>query len=335
MRIQVTTLPPISIFFTNISLIAVIYLSLFLRLDGVAEPYLLGGDGGFVTPYTILMWLQRTVPHLSIVVSGILLLINSSVISRLSTRSMLYGVRSLTASPLIIIALGSVMTPENSLVVSLMSLMVSTSIYLSFDKIGIGNRSHGIFYGGLLSGLVLLIYPASAPMLLLVPFIIFLLRRTGREEIVMLFGLLFPSFVYLYSYWLCGYDLFAPLRQIYGECVELYSAGFRGVSSGELIFLSPTLLLLLTAVFALPTFASTSYQRYTQSKLKLMSLFVVAALLLLFIGCDVAQTVAISATAIALLANRTLVVLSNGLSALLYGLTLILFIISQLLFWSF
>lgn len=332
MRIAITNQPPISIFFTNIALIAVVIIKLLISSGDSAESIVGEYSGDFITVANLIYSFQSNYTGLSITLTAIVLLITSSLISRISTRNMLYGVRSLTASPISVVAIASLLTPSNSLYISLIALCTSYSIHLNFTKIAISTNFRNILYGGIFTALVVVLYPPITPIIVIMPFTIALLRRTFREEIVAIIAILFTLFTYIYIYWLCGYDITTPLVEIYNNSLEIYSSGFKMISNSELIHYIPIAIIFTLSIFALPSLNDFKYQVETQSRMIFITIMGFASIALIMCGGNFAPLMAVAVIAISILSNRLLVSANGAISLIIYTLLLLVSVITQLFF---
>lgn len=331
MKSHAVTMPPISIFMTNV-LVAIITTTLLLGVNSLDNSFTVEHQGEFISPSDILARMQLNMPVLAIALTAFILMINSSLITRISSSDMIYGVRSLTASPLQVVVVGSLLTPTNSLYISLISLLVTASIYYSCKDIGLGNRSKQMLHSGIFTGCVIALYPASIVLAVIIPLIILLLRRTGREEIIITFAIIFPLFTYLYSYWLMGYPFTAPLVELYNENLRLFTNGVIEVDINTVRYLIPIILALVLIPIGTLSLTNSKYHRSIQSILLLMLLLIITSATVVVIGGEVIPFVAISATAISLLTNRALVEVNRGLSSVIYFVIITMFILTRVLF---
>ncbi len=328
MRSHAVTMPPISIFITNLLLIALTASKLIAGIDSSAEALIVEHQGEFPSMSDIFSALQISLPKLSLALTAILLMISSSVISRLSTNNMLYGIRSLTASPLQMIVVCSLLTPTNSLYISLISLLATLAIYYSYKNVGMNQRIKEMLYSGLITGSIILLAPFS----MVVIAIIVLLRRTRREELIAILAIPFSLFIYLYYHWFIGYEFIPPLIELYNENVELFINGFQAPEIKSILHLVPVAAIALLLPVGSLSLTTSKYHRDSQSRLILMLIFILISVVLIIIGGELLTTIAICSAAISLLANRGLVEMRRGLSSVIYSVVLIVFIASQIFF---
>lgn len=153
-------------------------------------------------------------PLLSATASVVLLLAAGFLVGRSSVRAEIYTTRCFLAMPLFGIASCGLLLSCDYLTQSLALLLValaSRNFYNSFHRHYCFDR---MFRGALYAGLLPLIYAPSAGLLLLIPLVVVLFRRTLRETIVALAGVLLPLFLFSFVYWAAGGGFDEPARQI-------------------------------------------------------------------------------------------------------------------------
>lgn len=136
-------------------------------------------------------------------------------LGRVSVRYNLYAGKCYLAIPLFgMAACGIVCSPEY-LTQYLSALLLALSFKhfcLSFRN---GYGFSNLFRASLYLGLLCLISTPATPLMLLTPLVVFLFRRTLRELVVALFGLLLPVFALCYIAWALGDPFGAPLTELF------------------------------------------------------------------------------------------------------------------------
>ena len=165
-------------------------------------------------PETLLAQFQTAHPVWSRWIAGALILFTGMSAGRLGTRYNLYSVGSCLAIPLYaVIACGlavgnnflAAFSAPALLILALKNFCRSYSNGYSFDA---------VFRASLYLGLLPLVSASSLPMLLMLPIAVLLFRRTLREVVVAVAGLLLPVFILCYVNWGAGGAFFAPLTAL-------------------------------------------------------------------------------------------------------------------------
>lgn len=176
---------------------------------------LAGGFPAVAAPlgrYTIA--LRMSWPLLSAAAAIVMLLSAGFVVGRNTVRAELYTTRCFLAMPLFGMAACGLLLSDDYLTQSLLLLLtalVSRNFYNSFHRHYCFDR---MFRGALYAGLLPLIYAPAAGLLLLIPIVVVLFRRTLREAVVALTGALLPLFLFSFVYWGAGGGFDEPARQI-------------------------------------------------------------------------------------------------------------------------
>ena len=160
------------------------------------------GVGGL---YGALLSFQANYYIMSLVVSGFLVIFTGFNIARLSVKYSLFAGHSSLAMPLYgLFACGFVFV-DDYLVAYLSSflLVLTVKYYCSGYRL----NSYGfssIFHGSIILGLMPYIYPASISLILILPFIVLIFKRSLREMVVAIGGVVLPSLIISYILWLRG-----------------------------------------------------------------------------------------------------------------------------------
>ena len=153
-------------------------------------------------------------PLLSAAVSIVMLFAAGFLIGRNTVRAELYTTRCFLAMPLFgVVSCGVLLSYDfltQSLTLLLMAL-ASRNYYNSFHRHYCFDR---MFRGSLYVGLIPLIYAPGVGLLLLIPLVVLLFRRTLREAVVALAGVVLPLFFVSFIHWAVGGGFDEPARQI-------------------------------------------------------------------------------------------------------------------------
>lgn len=145
---------------------------------------------GYYTAAFRLSW-----PLLSAAASIVMLFVAGFLIGRSSVRAELYATRCFLAMPLFGVVSCGVLLSSDYLTQSLTLLLLalaSRNYYNSFHRHYCFDR---MFRGSLYVGLIPLLYAPGAGLLLLIPLVVLLFRRTLREAVVALSGAILPLFL--------------------------------------------------------------------------------------------------------------------------------------------
>ena len=164
---------------------------------------------GYYTAAFRLSW-----PLLSAAASIVMLFVAGFLIGRSSVRAELYATRCFLAMPLFGVVSCGVLLSSDYLTQSLTLLLLalaSRNYYNSFHRHYCFDR---MFRGSLYVGLIPLLYAPGAGLLLLIPLVVLLFRRTLREAVVAVAGVLLPAFTICYINWGAGGEFLTPLMAL-------------------------------------------------------------------------------------------------------------------------
>ena len=164
---------------------------------------------GYYTAAFRLSW-----PLLSAAASIVMLFVAGFLIGRSSVRAELYATRCFLAMPLFGVVSCGVLLSSDFLTQSLTLLLLalaSRNYYNSFHRHYCFDR---MFRGSLYVGLIPLLYAPGAGLLLLIPLVVLLFRRTLREAVVALSGAILPLFFAGFIHWAAGGRFDGPVRQV-------------------------------------------------------------------------------------------------------------------------
>ena len=162
--------------------------------------------------YTVM--LRVSWPLLSALASAAMLFVAGFLIGRSTVRAELYTTRCFLAMPLFGVMSCGILLSDDFLTQSftlLLMVLASRNYYNSFHRHYCFDR---MFRGSLYAGLIPLVYAPGAGLLLLVPLVILLFRRTLRESVVALAGVVLPLFFVSFLHWSFGGEFDEPARQI-------------------------------------------------------------------------------------------------------------------------
>lgn len=196
-------------------------------------------------------WLQRLLDDIPWLTQGLLLLltlVNALRITRVTTRGMVYVVRSFLPMVFFVIAAcGLYMTPRSALSMVVVWLLISASnrFIASFRR---ARCFDTLFRGGLVMGMLPLLWPAALPLWGLVPVALLLFRRNGCEAIVAVTALLLPVALWSYVEWLLGGRFTQAAMTIWGYLTT--PSGFEPWAMGAGRWIVGSLLALLVVLSA-------------------------------------------------------------------------------------
>lgn len=197
-------------------------------------------------------------------IGGFLLLFTGVTLGRLTVRYNLYGSGTCLAIPLY----GMLMIGALGCGHYLLAITLSTLSALALKNLCMSHRNgfgfDRIFRGGMFLALTLLVEPTAAPLLVALPMAVTHFRRTTRETIVAISGLLLPIALLCYLNWALGGTLFAPLVALY----RAFMAGewLQAVLSSTLVERCFAGTLLLLTLLATVLFRTNSYNINTKAR---------------------------------------------------------------------
>lgn len=216
----------------------------------VGNPSPTGGELALSTPAELLARFQAACPGWSRWIGGFLILFVGMSLGRLTVRYNLYSVGTCLAIPLYGAITAGLLDKESfmtTLTAATLLALASRNYARSFCN---GYGFDALFRASLYLGILMLIVPAALPFVLILPLAVALFRRTLRETVVAIAGLLLPILTFCYLNWGAGGDFIDPLLRGYG----LITTGdplatVLAIPDRELFLLGGILLLDLTALF--------------------------------------------------------------------------------------
>lgn len=264
---------------------------------------------------------EQSAPVWSRVMSFVLLLWAGLLTGRITVRYGLYATNSCVAIPLFGIATACAW-PAAGLVGAVTLLLLALSTHNFCRSFRNGYAFDNIFRAGLYLGLVPLVYLPAAPLMLLLPAAVVLLKRTLRELTVSLTGLLLPLLTACYLNWATGAPFDAPLQQ----AVELFTHN-DGMHLWNLPW--PALLLpgalLLLDIASLAAYLNSVYSVGFKARgiLALAGCMLLLTVAVALLPCATSVALLLCALPTALLAPFLLVRMHYSLSLALYTLLLV------------
>ena len=216
----------------------------------VGNPAPTGGELALTTPAELLARFQAACPGWSRWIGGFLILFVGMSLGRLTVRYNLYSVGTCLAIPLYGAITAGLLDKESFLTTLTAAALLALAARNYARSFCNGYGFDALFRASLYLGILMLIVPAALPFVLILPLAVALFRRTLRETVVAIAGLLLPILTFCYLNWGAGGDFIDPLLRGYG----LITTGdplatVLAIPGRELFLLGGILLLDLTALF--------------------------------------------------------------------------------------
>lgn len=258
-------------------------------------------------------------PVLAAAASIAMLLAAGFLVGRSTVRAELYATRCFLAMPLFGVVGCGILLSDDYLTQSLTLLLVvlaSRNFYNSFHRHYCFDR---MFRGALYVGTIPLVYAPGVGFVLLIPLVVRLFRRTMRESIVALAGLLLPLFLISFLHWaFCGgFDV--PLRQIVSAATT--DSGYRFFGGNTLLSLIAWGMVLFLTLLSSASLLMDLYTMRTKPRnllfYNLYLLFVVCGIY--FVQGSTAITLTLCAPAAATLLPVALTKLNSTVASIFYS----------------
>ena len=191
----------------------------------VGNPSPTGGELALSTPAELLARFQAACPGWSRWIGGFLILFVGMSLGRLTVRYNLYSVGTCLAIPLYGAITAGLLDKESfltTLTAATLLALASRNYARSFCN---GYGFDALFRASLYLGILMLIVPAALPFVLILPLAVALFRRTLRETVVAIAGLLLPILTFCYLNWGAGGDFIDPLLRGYADSPLLFPLG--------------------------------------------------------------------------------------------------------------
>lgn len=158
---------------------------------------------------------QHNSPRFAHWITAFLMLFTGITLGRLTLRYKFYGSGTCLAIPIYGMVMCGALGSGQTLFVVVLSLLTTLAVKNLCMSHRNGFGFDRIFRGALFLALLLIVEPTAAPMLVAIPMAVTHFRRTTRETIVAVAGLLFPFALLCYLNWALGGSFTAPLVQLY------------------------------------------------------------------------------------------------------------------------
>ena len=189
----------------------------FLRRQGIAFPIeTVGGPQTFAARWLVEM--QHDWPRTLWVSCGLLAVISALLLGRLGVRYKLYGGGTLLTIPFYaIIACCIYISPEPAVGFAV-SFQLTLALRYYCASYRNGYTFDVLFRGSVCLGMIPLLYAPAMPVAVLLPVGVLLFKRTLRELIVALCGLLLPVAAFSYLRWAFGEPFEEVVVQLAEQC---------------------------------------------------------------------------------------------------------------------
>lgn len=270
------------------------------------------------TPARLVVDFQAARPGWARALATLAFVLSALATGRMTQRHALYGVSTCLAVPLAGLFMLGLMQGTGSLAVATGALLLAYSTKNFARSFRNGYAFDALLRGGGYLGMLVVLFPATLPLVALLPFAGLLFRRTLREAAVALFGAALPLLLFAYVNWGAGGRFAAPFEALGGVFVGDYLAALRGLSSAVWFFAAFLILLDLAAIAAL---LRNLYGVGTQPRFILLYNIGVLALLLLHFAGPAASLALLPLAAVpsAVLVPVVFVRIRPALATLLYA----------------
>lgn len=162
----------------------------------------------------------------------------------------LYFVRTTITIPIYGITACGIFCAHDFLAAAIASLLFAFAMRACFDSFRDGYGFSHIFFGSMCLGLLPMLYAPAVTLLLMMPLAVMLFKRSAREAIVAVAGLIFAPLAVCYINWGAGGQFLQPVAQSI-EALTLVS-GYRffgAVGAGAAVMSCVLLAMVLGAAF--------------------------------------------------------------------------------------
>ena len=192
---------------------------------------MIGSGAAMVLPREMVLQFQLSWPATARVLALFAALFTGICIGRISVRTNLYGVNSCLAMPLFGMLACCLAGRGISLSLFLATFLLAYAMMQFCVSFRNGYSFDPLFRAAFALGALVLIMPVALPLLLLLPFGVLLFRRTLRETVVALAGLLLLPLLVCYLNWCFHGTFVAPLIAVWNEFLggvlaSLFREGF-------------------------------------------------------------------------------------------------------------
>lgn len=230
----------------------------------------------FGMPGTWLTKFRESYPGWSAAIAGLMIVFAGMVLGRMAIRYNLHAVKTCIAMSLFGIVACGLPVGDNYLAAFVAAALLTLSIKNYARAFCNGYGFDGIFRAACYQGMLLVLSPSTAPLVLLLPLAVVLFQRTLREALVGVFGLVLPLAVLCYVNWGAGGSFSAPIRYLGDQITAgAFFSLFSQISIPTRIMLGTVVLLDL---FAVMLFLSDLYN--VSTKPRFILIFNIGVLLL-------------------------------------------------------
>ncbi len=247
-------------------------------------------------------------------------------LGRMGIRHNLYAGSSLLAVPLYAVLACGIFVGDDYLASALSALILARAMRNFCVACRNGYAFSALFRGALYLGLVPLITLSAWPLLLMLPLVTFLFKRTLREWIVALVGVVLPLGLLLYAHWAVTADYRMPWeRMVQGLTAE---SGLSLFADASILLVVQLVVMLAATLWALFYYLSDIYAATSKARAILTAhlwLFLLCSVSLALPGASVGN-LALLAIPMAMLLPFLFVRLKRSWANSLYALMLLLVI---------
>ncbi len=193
---------------------------------------------------------QQSMPVVASWLAALLYLVAGWYIGKVVKVRDLYFVRTTITIPLYGIAACGIFIACNSLLAALVSLLFVVALRNYYSSYRDGYGFTPIFFGSMALGLIPLLYVPALPLVLLMPLSVAVFKRSAREYLVALVGIILPLASLCYIEWGLGNEFLSPANSIIQSYLTTSSYRLFGhMSVGSAILICYLLSLVLSAIF--------------------------------------------------------------------------------------
>ncbi len=189
-------------------------------------------------------------PTIAAWLAAMLLLVAGWFIGQVVKVRDLYFVKTTITIPLYGIIACGVFISEDSLLAAIVSLLLVLAMRNFYSSFRNGYSFSPLFFGSMALGIIPLLYAPSLLLMLLMPLSVIVFKRSAREAIVAIVGLLLPAATICYITWGMGGEFLQPVETTLATA--LMTSGYRlfgHLSLGSAMIICYLLSLVLSAIF--------------------------------------------------------------------------------------
>lgn len=270
---------------------------------------------------------QQLFPRISWALWYLFHLAAAVTLGRMGLRHKLYASNTLLAVPLYGVVACGIFVADDFLAGALGALLLARAMRNFCASYRNGYAFSSLFRGALYLGLLVVIYPAALPLLLLAPLVMILFKRTLREWIVLICGLLLPLASLCYLYWAVTGAYLPPLEQM--AMMVTSSERLSLFDEASVLLIAQLVVLLATSLCALFYYLSDIYAATSKARA------ILSAHVWLFLLCGAGlmmpsattNSLTLLAVAVVMLLPFLFVRIRPLVANILYGTFLLLFVL--------